>query len=130
MRALVVEDEFISRMVLESMLTSLFEVDSVENGYESLNAFERAHAEGRPYQVVFMDIMMPVLNGIDALEVIRRKETEGGLPQAMVIMTSALSDIKTVNRCMDSGMASAFFVKPLDKSELLDGLDKLGICSF
>ncbi len=127
MRALVVEDEFISRIVLEKMLAPLFEVDSVVNGNEALEAFELAHGEERPYTLILMDIMMPGRNGLEALEIIRQREDERSLPRAKVIMTTALSDIKTVVRSFDSGQASAYIVKPIDKDKLYRELKSMSL---
>ncbi|GFM32621.1 response regulator [Desulfovibrio subterraneus] len=127
MRALVVEDEFISRIVLEKMLAPIFEVDVVVNGAEALEAFELAHSEERPYRLILMDIMMPVKNGLEALEVIRQREDDRTLPRAKVIMTTALADIKTVVRAFDSGQASAYIVKPIDKDKLFRELKTLGL---
>ena len=127
MRALIVEDEFISRMVLEKLLTSLFEVDTVVNGDEALEAFELAHSEEKPYSLIMMDIMMPGTNGLAALEAIRQREGARNLPTAKVIMTTALSDIKTVIRSFDEGQASAYIVKPVDRDKLFKELVTLGL---
>lgn len=127
MRALVVEDEFISRIMLEKMLAPLFEVDSVVNGNEALEAFELAHGEERPYRLILMDIMMPGKNGLEALELIRQREDERHLPKAKVIMTTALSDIKTVMRSFDSGQASAYIVKPIDRDKLFRELKNMAL---
>merc|ERR1711879_879853 len=97
MRALIVEDEFLSRKVLRSFLMTLFEVDIVVNGREAVEAFKLAHTEGHPYELILMDIMMPEVDGIEALNRIRTMEEEGNLsPKAKVIMTTALDDPQTV----------------------------------
>ena len=60
MRALIVEDEFLSRKVLRSFLMTLFEVDIVVNGREAVEAFKLAHTEKNPYDLILMDIMMQI----------------------------------------------------------------------
>ncbi len=127
MRALVVEDEFISRIVLEKMLAPIFEVDTAVNGQEALEAFELAHREERPYRLILMDIMMPGTNGLEALEAIRNREETHDLPRAKVIMTTALSDMQTVIRSFDAGQASAYIVKPIDREKLFKELKTLGL---
>ena len=67
MRALIVEDEFLGRKVLKGFLTPLFESDSVVNGREAVEAVELSLKEGRPYDLILMDIMMPELDGVEAL---------------------------------------------------------------
>ncbi len=125
MRALIVEDEFISRKVLHSFLTTIFKVDIVVNGKEALDAFDLAHKEGKPYDLILMDIMMPEIDGMEALERIRDQERKQGIPMCKVIMTTALDDPKTVIRSFHDGGASAYLVKPVDKNKLYAELAKL-----
>lgn len=129
MRALIVEDEFLSRKVLLSFLTTIFDVDVVVNGKEALAAFELAHEEKRPYDLILMDIMMPEIDGMEALERIRDMERELGVAGSKVIMTTALDDPKTVIRSFHDGGASAYIVKPVDREKLYAELGKLGLLS-
>lgn len=128
MRALIVEDEFLSRKVLKSFLMTLFEIDIVVNGREAIEAFKLAHAEGRPYSLILMDIMMPEVDGIQALHMIREMEEERSLtPPAKVIMTTALDDPQTVLKSFHDGGASAYIVKPVAREKLYKELGKLGL---
>lgn len=127
MKALIVEDEFLSRKVLRSFLSSNFEVDIVVNGKEALAAFERAHEAKNPYDLILMDIMMPEIDGMEALERIRDIEREQGYSMCRIIMTTALDDPKTVIRSFHDGEASAYMVKPVDKNKLYAELTKLGL---
>ena len=128
MRALIVEDEFLSRKVLRSFLMTLFEVDIVVNGREAVEAFKLAHTEKQPYDLILMDIMMPEVDGIEALRKIRETETQEKLkPKAKVIMTTALDDPQTVIKTFYDGEASAYIVKPVAKDKLYEELEKLGL---
>ena len=128
MRALIVEDEFLSRKVLRSFLMALFEVDIVVNGREAVEAVKLASDEGTPYDVILMDIMMPEVDGIEALAMIREMEKEkGGRHRAKVIMTTALDDPQTVLKSFYDGEASAYIVKPVSKDSLYNELEKLGL---
>jgi two-component system chemotaxis response regulator CheY len=128
MRALIVEDEFLSRKVLKSFLMTLFEVEIVVNGREAVEAFRLAHTENQPYDLVLMDIMMPEVDGIEALKRIREMEAKDGLePRAKVIMTTALDDPQTVMKSFYDGEASAYIVKPVVKEKLYKELEKLGL---
>jgi len=128
MRALIVEDEFLSRKVLRSFLMTLFEVDIVVNGREAVEAFKMGHDEKRPYDLILMDIMMPEVDGIEALQKIRDLETKNNYrPRVKVIMTTALDDPRTVIRTFHDGEASAYIVKPVAKDKLYAELEKLGL---
>jgi len=125
MKALIVEDEFVSRKMLDSFLAPLFEVDVVVNGIEAVEAFSQAHNQGNSYDLILMDIMMPEVNGLEALEQIREIERENSLEPVKVVMTTALSDPKTLIKSFHDGEASAYIVKPLDKIKLMTELKKL-----
>ncbi|NDV17981.1 response regulator [Pseudodesulfovibrio sp. JC047] len=128
MRALIVEDEFLSRKVLHSFLMTLFEVDIVVNGREAVEAFKLGHEEKQPYDLILMDIMMPEVDGIEALQRIRSIEIENGFtPKVKVIMTTALDDPQTVIKTFYDGEASAYIVKPIAKEKLYNELEKLGL---
>ncbi|MGE4557581.1 MAG: response regulator [Desulfovibrionaceae bacterium] len=129
MRVLVVEDEFLSRKVLKSFLAPFFDVDVVVNGVEAVEAFRLALADHHPYELVLMDIMMPEMNGIEALKAIRGIEQERGLQPAHCLMITALSDPKTVITSFHEGGASGYLVKPVDKRKLYSELEKLELIS-
>ena len=129
MRALVAEDEFLGRKILSVFLNTLFEVDVVVNGSEAVQAFQLALDEGRPYDLLLMDIMMPEMDGLEALMKIR--EIEKGLPdkpprRVKVLMTSALDDPKTVIRSFNDVEASGYIVKPVRKDKLFEELKTIG----
>ncbi len=128
MRALIAEDEFLSRKVLLSYLTPLFDVDIVVNGKEAVDAFRLALEENRAYDLILMDIMMPEVDGIQALEGIRGLERESKTRRPVrVIMTTALDDPKVVIRSFHDGEASGYIVKPVIKEKLYAELEKLGL---
>jgi two-component system chemotaxis response regulator CheY len=103
-------------------------VEIVVNGREAVEAFRLAHTENQPYDLVLMDIMMPEVDGIEALKRIREMEAKDGLePRVKVIMTTALDDPQTVMKSFYDGEASAYIVKPVVKEKLYKELEKLGL---
>ena len=128
MRALIAEDEFLGRKVLAAFLNALFEVDLAVNGKEAVLAFLLAHEEGRPYDLILMDIMMPEMDGIQALTVIRAREQEmPSHPHVKVLMTTALDDPKNVVEAYYKGGATSYVPKPIDKHMLLHLIKTLGL---
>ncbi|MGE4506147.1 MAG: response regulator [Desulfovibrionaceae bacterium] len=127
MKALIVEDEFINRVVLQEMLAPYGEVHVAVDGFEALSVFEAA-LKSDPYDLVCMDIMMPGMDGQACLVRMREMERERGVDprnETKVIMVTALSDPKTVIESYYRCGASAFLAKPIDREELLSRLREL-----
>lgn len=130
MKTLIVEDSFISRRILAQMLAPHGACDIAINGEEALQAFKLSLEEGVPYDLICMDIMMPRMNGQDALKLIRALEKERGIAEpkgVKVIMTSAKEDPKDVVEAMFQGGATVYLVKPIDKPRLIQELRGLGL---
>ncbi|MFP4213387.1 MAG: response regulator [Desulfohalobiaceae bacterium] len=125
MRTLIVEDDFYSRKIMQTILAEYGECDVAVNGEEAVEAFKQALDEGRPYSLICLDIMMPVMDGHQALQRIRDLEDERDLrygKEVKVLMTTALGDIKNVNLAFFKGAATSYLVKPLQKEKLLQEL--------
>ncbi|GAA5877871.1 hypothetical protein JCM1840_002929 [Sporobolomyces johnsonii] len=79
MRVLVVEDELVNRMIIQQRLKKDgHEVVVAEHGGVAVRKFE----EDRNFDVILMDLQMPIMNGLEATKNIRRLEKESPLPQA------------------------------------------------
>ena len=130
MRILIVEDDFVGRKVMHQLLLEYGECDVAVEGLEGVKAFDLAWQENRPYDVLFLDIMMPNMSGHEALKIIREKEKQRGvLPvnEVKVIMASALDDVKNVTQSFFQGGASAYLVKPIERRKVIEELRKLGL---
>ncbi len=130
MRCLIVEDDFISRRILQQHLAPHFNCDIAVDGEEGVESFKLAHAEKKPYDLICLDIMMPKLDGREVLKKIREMEREMEVPpnmEAKIIMTTALDDPKTVFDTYYQGGATSYVVKPIEKSRLLRELRAVGL---
>lgn len=128
MKALIVEDDFLSRLSLQKTLSPYGEVHVAINGKEAVEAFEMALTDSDPYNLVCLDIMMPEMDGHTALEAIRKLEAEAGihgLDGAKVIMISALSDKKDIMKAFKS-QCEAYVVKPFVDSDIVKHLRTFG----
>jgi two-component system chemotaxis response regulator CheY len=132
MKCLIVEDDFISRRVMKELLATYFESDIAVNGEEAVTAFRLAHESKKPYDLICMDIMMPVVDGNEALRQIRDLERKIGIPpeiEVKVIMTTALDDPKTVIDSFYKSGATSYLVKPISKHKLMRELRSFRLIS-
>lgn len=130
MKCLIVEDDFISRRILKELLSDHFDCDVAVNGEEAFLSFRLAHEGKRPYDLICMDIMMPGVDGQEALRLIRELEKEMKIPQTRevkVIMVSALDDPRTVISSFYGGGATSYIVKPISRQKLMGELRQLGL---
>jgi two-component system chemotaxis response regulator CheY len=130
MRILVVEDDFGSRRMMQKLLEPYGDVDIVVDGEEAVEAFKMAREDLKPYKLIFMDIMMPKMDGHEALKRIRALEREMGVKsadEARVVMTSVLEDPKNVIEAYFGGSATSYLIKPIDREKLEDELERQGL---
>ena len=130
MKFLIVDDDLMARMVLQRYLSSFAECHTVINGDEAVDAFKMALSEGDPYDIIFMDIMMPVKDGHRALEEIRSIEKDLDTPpdkEAKIIVVSSLSDPRTVIRAYKEGYVTDYITKPIDLKKLYEKLKGIGV---
>jgi two-component system, chemotaxis family, chemotaxis protein CheY len=129
MKALIVEDDFTSRLLLQAILKSYGPTHIAVNGQEAVEAVRLALEADKPYDLICLDIMMPKLDGHGALKQIRALEEAKGIwstQGAKVVMTTALRDMKNVMTAFE-GLADAYLAKPIDKTKLLETVRQLAL---
>ncbi|MEA3396674.1 MAG: response regulator [Chloroflexota bacterium] len=131
MKTLIVEDDFTSRLLLQELLKSYGPCHIATNGSEAVEAARRALEADEPYHLVCMDIMMPEMDGQEALRQIRQQEEAQGILStegAKIVMTTALGDMKNVGEAYQS-LCDAYLTKPIQKAKLLEELRNLKLIS-
>ena len=96
---------------------------------EAVDAFLMALEDEEPYDLVCLDIMMPVMDGYQALMGIRNLEKERGIPEdkaVKVIMTTALNEEKNVKMAFDLG-CTIYSGKPIDQERFEQAMKKLNL---
>ena len=129
MRILIAEDDFASRKVLLKFLSTFGECDVTVDGMEAIDAYLMALEEDNPYDLVCLDVMMPIMDGYQALKNIRDIERERNIPEedmAKVIMTTALNEEKNVKKAFELG-CTVYCAKPIDMDRLKSMLETLGL---
>jgi two-component system chemotaxis response regulator CheY len=121
-RVLLVEDDFASRLMLQTFLSHYGECHVAINGREAVESCRVALEQGRKYDLICMDIMMPEMDGREAIRQVRALEESRGVLSssgAKIIMTTAVEDIKEVSRCFNE-LCDAYLVKPIHLGQLLN----------
>lgn len=128
MRILIVEDDQASMLVLNTYLSQFGKVATATDGEAGVAAFQKALADGDPFHLVCLDIMMPKLDGQGALKRIRAIEKELNIPApkaTKVIMTTALGDRENLLEALPQ--CDAYLQKPVDRAQLLFYIKRFGL---
>ncbi len=113
-KLLIVDDSYAARLFLANMLKdSKLDISFAENGVDALSQIDIINPD-----IMIIDLLMPVMDGIEVLERIKDKENK---PSTVVL--SADIQAPTKQRCLQLG-AKAFMQKPVNKEELVDTINK------
>lgn len=128
MRILIAEDEPVSAILLQDIMSQWGTVDVAEDGVMALDMYNKAFIDRKMYDVICLDIMMPKLSGQQVLEKIRDFEIShgvGGKDMLPIIMTTALSDEKTVMAAFLKGSCEGYVVKPMTSLKMKNEMQRL-----
>ena len=121
LRILLAEDNEVNRRVAERMLGKRGHlVIAVGNGREAVET-----SEHEQFDVVLMDVQMPVMDGLEATRAIRQREQATGARLPIVALT-AHAMAQDANICLDAGM-DAYLAKPIHADELMRLLDRVSV---
>lgn len=120
-KILVADDNVINQHVLLRMMTILGAKETVivNDGLEALDAFKKAIDDNAPFDFVFMDIMMPRMNGIESTKNIRLVEQANNITKTPIFAVTAFVTDEDRLACYDAGM-TGFLGKPVTQNVLLD----------
>lgn len=129
MKSLIVDDDFFSRRILQTIMAAYGECHVAVDGKEALFAFDQALAEGVPYDVICLDIMMPEMDGQEVLKNIRQIEEKKnilGSDSVKIIMTTALDDSGNIRTAFRE-QCESYLIKPISKSKLIKILEDFSL---
>lgn len=129
MKILIVDDDVASAKILEGILSSYGRCELATSGAEAVDAFSLAFESNDKFDLVFLDIMMPVLDGHGVLREIRTIEDDAGTQmdkRARVVMVTAVDDPHDVMNAFRN-QCDAYLVKPIEKEQVIGQLSKLGL---
>jgi two-component system chemotaxis response regulator CheY len=129
MKILIVEDDFASRTLMNGFLKQFGECHIAVNGKEAIGIFLQALETDNRYDLICLDILMPLMDGQEVLKKIREIELRKGIrgsQSVKIIMTTALSDKKNILGAFNE-QCEAYIVKPIKKEKIIEQLSILGL---
>jgi len=123
LRVLLCDDNTINQKVAVRILQQLgYEPDQAANGREALDALDR-----KPYDLIFMDVMMPEMDGLEATRVIRKLQQSGGSAnfnaRIIIIAMTAQAMQGDRDKCIAAGMDD-YLAKPIRPKDVRDVIER------
>ena len=115
MKVLIVEDIDINRILLKNILKNFEEVkyiDEAVNGIEAVEKIIKAYKENNKYDIIFLDIIMPIQSGYHVLEQIEKYEIHNNIDKenrSKIIIISSLNNDKNLKSRIDD-----IIIKPIN----------------
>lgn len=129
LKILIVDDGVDNQAMLEAILKPYGECIVAADGLEAVELFEHYLLNGTPFNLVLMDIMMPNMDGQEALKKIRKieKKANDASPltedhHSFIIMQTSLGDPKHLVESYFDGRCNGYITKPFTQDELLEKL--------
>ena len=124
MRIMVIDDDITSRLLLRKLLSGYGTCELEDSGKAALGTFLKALGEDAPFDLIFLDIVMPGMDGHEFLQTVRKMEDQWAVPpgrEVKVVMTTSLNSPKEATKAFFKGLATGYLVKPVDK-KAIDGV--------
>lgn len=129
MKILIAEDDRISRSFLQKFMANYGEVEVAVDGMDAIDLYMDAIKDKEPFDLLCLDIMMPKVDGLKVLKVIRQLETQNKQAadsRLKIIMMTALADIGYVDEAFRLG-CDAYASKPVDTEKVEEAMKNLGL---
>lgn len=127
MKILIVDDDLVSRKYLHGILRRYGYCEIAANGREAIDYVKLSIEDNEPYDMVFLDIMMPEMDGDETLEMIRKIEEEAKIASGQgskIAMISALNDKKNVLSSFSKG-CEYYLVKPVHHNKIQEIMEEI-----
>ena len=126
MKILIAEDDRLSRTFMAKFMADYGTCDVAVDGMEALDLYMDAVKKKDYYDLLCLDIMMPKVDGLKVLRVIRAVEQQHGLPHLAIIMMTAIAEVEYVDQAFELG-CDAYASKPVDTEKVLEVMQNLGL---
>lgn len=120
LKALIVDDSELSRCMTGLVIGKVFLFDEAENGLEGFSMYRTAVESGAPYDIIFMDVIMPEMDGKESVRKIREYEAEMSSDKKPIVMISASEMIDDIE-----GLVNGLLRKPSSRDLMNELLQKI-----
>ncbi len=130
---LIVEDEFTSRTMIQGLLREYGDCDIAVNGNEAVEAFSLAMKNNSLYDIIFLDLVMPGVDGLAVLKRLREYEAEYGADEGKktkIVITTVVDEPKVIYSAYNDYGCTDYLIKPVTKGALVSLLVKYGYLRF
>ena len=122
-KTLIVDDSTSVLSMMEGILNEygIKDITQAEDGLQAMEHFERALLSGAPFSLIFLDIVMPVLDGQETLARMRAIEKKAGITgddRAIIIMATSLHSTEDMIRALIDGDCTDYLVKPFEAEDV------------
>ena len=119
-KILIVDDnEFNRKVIHKQLIKAGYDCKTASNGREALEVYDK-----KTFDVILMDIIMPIMDGITATKEIRKREQEQNIPRTPIIAISANALERDREDALESGIDD-FIMKPFRKDEIIEKITRL-----
>lgn len=128
MKILIVDDEKISRKILLKKFKPFGDCTEVDNSTDALKQYDNAIEEKDPFDLISLDVSMPIMDGKQILAAIRKKEINQKVPkkdQVKIIMITSRMNMSTIKKCIQL-KCNGYLAKPVNNYQLIENLERLG----
>ena len=128
MKCLIVDDEIICRKAVVTVLKEVAQCEEAADGSEALAKFSQALGGNEPYDVIFLDILMPGMDGHQTAQAIREVESKSSSSgNVKIIMLTILDSVNDAMASFCHGQSTAYLIKPASDEKFLGIFKKLGL---
>lgn len=121
MKVLIVEDDPTTAHLMKYVVGEHAEYTHAENGQEAYDEFCDAFESRTPFDLIFLDIMMPIATGQEVLQAIREYEEAQGIIQShgvRVVMVTCVEDSRDIYEALSEG-AFDYLTKPIKQKKIV-----------
>ena len=129
MKILIADDSDVTCKILQKIMHEYGEVHCCQNGQQAITVFQENLDANTPFDVVFLDILMPKMDGQHALQLIREEEARrdiNGLDGVKIVMVSSCKDAMNILGSFRH-QCDAYVRKPYDADQIRQELENIGL---